>query len=82
MSLWESDGSGNSEAAGVEVWVDSDKRREFEGIVFDPSDESPEGYYNLWRGFAVEPREGAAANGSSITSPRTFARVTRPSSLG
>lgn len=33
------------------------KRREYAGIVFNPT-KTPEGYYNLWTGFAVEPKQG------------------------
>jgi Family of unknown function (DUF5906) len=35
-------------------WIASRLRREYEGITFAPSG-APAGYYNLWRGFAVEP---------------------------
>ena len=33
------------------------ERRQYQGIVCNPEQEV-EGYYNLWRGFAVEPIEG------------------------
>jgi hypothetical protein len=36
------------------VWLSSPKRRQYEGIAFSPNG-APNGYYNLWRGFAVEP---------------------------
>jgi len=39
------------------VWLDSPLRRQYEGIVFDPNG-TPEGFYNLWRGFSVEPKKG------------------------
>lgn len=39
------------------VWLDSEKRREFDGVVFRPGAEVP-GYFNLWGGFAVEPIKG------------------------
>jgi len=39
------------------LWFESVERRECEGIVFEPGKEI-EGYYNLWRGFSVEPVQG------------------------
>ncbi len=50
------DDNGNSRRMQAsKVWIDSELRRQYEGLVFDPSETSPAGYYNLWRGFAVEP---------------------------
>lgn len=37
------------------LWVESQDRRQYDGIVFDPSMTSPPSHYNLWRGFAVKP---------------------------
>lgn len=37
------------------AWLDSADRRQYDGIVFDPAEQSPASYYNLWRGFAVQP---------------------------
>ena len=34
----------------ADVWLESLGRREFSGIVFDPSGKENPGYYNLWRG--------------------------------
>lgn len=39
------------------LWLASPYRRQYKGIVFDPMG-TPEGHYNLWRGFAVEPKPG------------------------
>ncbi len=39
------------------LWLHSAKRRQYEGMVFSPQKETP-GFYNLWQGFAVEPKEG------------------------
>ncbi len=39
------------------IWEKSDRRRKYEGIIFNPK-EDIKGYYNLWRGFAIEPKEG------------------------
>jgi hypothetical protein len=38
-------------------WIVSPKRRQYKGIVFAPKS-TPLGWYNIWRGFAVEPRPG------------------------
>jgi hypothetical protein len=42
----------------ADVWLESLGRREFSGIVFDPSGKENPGYYNLWRGFAITPKKG------------------------
>ncbi|MEN6300628.1 MAG: DUF5906 domain-containing protein [Anaerolineaceae bacterium] len=38
-------------------WLSSLDRREYEQLVFSPGQDNPK-YYNLWRGFAVEPQPG------------------------
>jgi hypothetical protein len=38
-------------------WITHRDRRSYEGLVFMPG-ATPQNYYNLWRGFAVEPRRG------------------------
>lgn len=38
-------------------WFTHPQRREYKGITFNPK-ETPDGYYNLWTGFAVTPMEG------------------------
>lgn len=38
-------------------WLDHPDRRQYDGVVCDPGGNTP-GYYNLWQGFAVEPRAG------------------------
>jgi hypothetical protein len=40
------------------VWLNDPWRRKYDGIVFAPGGAAP-AYYNLWRGFAVEPKKGA-----------------------
>ena len=40
-----------------EYWLRHKDRRQYEGIEFAPNG-GRSGHYNLWRGFAVEPREG------------------------
>jgi hypothetical protein len=39
------------------LWLDSKDRRYYKGIVFSPNG-TPDGYYNLWKGFGVEPKKG------------------------
>jgi Family of unknown function (DUF5906) len=39
------------------IWLDSPKRRQYSGFVFSPGGDVP-GYYNLFKGLAVEPKEG------------------------
>lgn len=40
------------------AWLDSTKRRQYNGIELAPGKRQTPGYYNLWRGFAVEPKKG------------------------
>jgi hypothetical protein len=40
------------------AWLDHPRRRGYEGVMFLPGREAPRGYYNLWRGWAVEPKAG------------------------
>lgn len=46
--------------AASKIWVESEMRRQYHGLVFDPSRSSPEGYYNLWKGWAMEPAPPAS----------------------
>ncbi|WID42007.1 P4-specific DNA primase [Pseudomonas phage ZQG1] len=39
-------------------WLEHPKRRQYEGIVFDPTRDHP-GMLNLWQGWGVEAKEGA-----------------------
>ena len=41
----------------TKVWLQSENRRSYNGIVFSPGKEFP-GFYNLYRGLSVEPKEG------------------------
>jgi hypothetical protein len=45
------------------IWIESEKRRQYDGLVFDPACSSPRSYYNLWRGFAVEPAADPSGEG-------------------
>lgn len=48
---------GDKRRTFAEVWLTHPLRRQFRRIVFAPEG-APEGDYNLWRGFAVEPGPG------------------------
>jgi len=41
-------------------WLSHPERRQYEGLVFAPN-RDVSGYYNLWQGFAVEPRAGGCS---------------------
>jgi len=41
----------------AKYWLQHPDRRQYEGLVFAPGKNVP-GYYNLWKGFGVEPRPG------------------------
>ena len=42
------------------IWLESETRREYEGLIFHPHPEKLEGnYYNIWRGFAIAPKKGS-----------------------
>jgi hypothetical protein len=41
-------------------WLQHPQRRSYEGLVFAPNRDLPR-YYNLWKGFTVEPRPGDCA---------------------
>ncbi|WP_136513737.1 bifunctional DNA primase/polymerase [Geomonas edaphica] len=40
-----------------EAWFGHPSRRQYQGLTFNPRT-TPQGYYNIWKGFAVEPKEG------------------------
>lgn len=42
----------------ADLWLNWPERRQYEGITFDPSGRVPADYFNLWRGWAVEPAAG------------------------
>ncbi|MBF0378768.1 MAG: toprim domain-containing protein [Desulfamplus sp.] len=41
----------------VDYWLKSPDRRQYKKVVFEPGRDMP-GYYNLWTGFPVEPKQG------------------------
>ena len=59
--LWHStekyyNGSDRAQGAGA-IWLEHRRRRQYDGICFAPEG-APESWYNLWRGFSIQPREG------------------------
>ena len=38
-------------------WIRNPQRRQYKGVIFDP-EQSHDGWLNLWRGWAVQPRKG------------------------
>lgn len=49
---------GDKRIPASKLWIESPDRRQYDGLVFDPSMTSPASYYNLWRGFAVKAVKG------------------------
>lgn len=41
----------------AKVWLKSAQRRQYKGVIFDPSRDHA-GWLNLWKGWAVEPKKG------------------------
>lgn len=41
------------------AWLESPKRRFYNGIELAPNGKSTPGYYNIWRGFSVEAKQGS-----------------------
>jgi hypothetical protein len=39
-------------------WLKSSKRRQYDGVLFMPGRDVP-GYYNLWTGWGVQPKQGS-----------------------
>lgn len=54
------DGNGNTKAVCIaDAWIRSPARREYpNGFALLPGQDAPEGVYNLWRGWGIEPKEG------------------------
>ncbi len=44
----------------TELWMKHKQRRSYEGLVFLPEQQAPDRFYNLWRGFSVEPSDAHA----------------------
>jgi hypothetical protein len=58
QKLWIPNGKGTTKAVSVaNLWFEHPERREYDGLVFAPGQETP-GCYNLYRGMAYEPKKG------------------------
>lgn len=49
----------------ADLWLNSTRRRKYDGIVFDPSSDPLSPYvkgspYNIWKGFARQPKQGVS----------------------
>jgi hypothetical protein len=60
------DAKGNTKfRPASEVWLRSEHRREFDGVVLAPNEAVP-GQYNLWRGWAINPVKPDAKHSWSL----------------
>lgn len=55
INPWRGNGKKTRDAGSM--WLESKLRREYEQVVFDPSDRLNDRYFNLFKGFAVQPDE-------------------------
>lgn len=52
------DTTGKQRKVGIGTWwLDNEGRRQYDGVVYAPNEDTP-GKFNLWAGFAVEPKPG------------------------
>lgn len=42
------------------LWLEWKGRRSYDGLSFRPGEDAPDGFYNPWRGWAVEPSENGS----------------------
>lgn len=42
----------------ADLWLKSAHRRQYKGLIFDPSGKWHEGWLNMWKGWSVEPKKG------------------------
>lgn len=47
--------AGDKERPLTKLWMESPERRSYDGFCFRPGQDTPKGFYNLFRGFAVNP---------------------------
>jgi hypothetical protein len=52
---------GNKVEPVTKLWMESPHRRSYKGICFQPGQQAADGWYNMWRGFAVEPNREPAS---------------------
>lgn len=55
LNAWTMATGDNKHKPVTELWMKSDRRRSYDGLCFRPGEQAPPGWYNLWRGFAVDP---------------------------
>ncbi len=42
----------------ADAWLRSHRRRQYKGLIFDPSGRSYDGWLNMWKGWSLQPRKG------------------------
>lgn len=62
---------GKRRIPAAQAWIESPARREYRGVVFDPTGRTPPDVLNLWRGFAVTP----AARGTAARCERFLSHL-------
>ena len=62
-SVYVGEGEERRKVKASTLWLESEDRRQYNGLVFDPARTAPASFYNLWRGFAVEPSSDASGEG-------------------
>lgn len=53
--VWVTAGANQRRVPVTKAWLESPERREYRGVLFDPTGRAPGTWLNLWRGFAAEP---------------------------
>lgn len=56
----------------TELWIKDPKRRSYKGLCFKPEVQVPEDWYNVWRGFAVEPLAPEKASPRARSAVQSF----------
>ena len=57
---------GDKSKPTAQMWMEWKGRRNFDGLVFEPEIDAGPRWFNLWRGFAVEPAPAPAQVGSGV----------------
>ncbi|MEA5669036.1 bifunctional DNA primase/polymerase [Stenotrophomonas sp. MH1] len=42
----------------ADAWLKSARRRQYKGLIFDPSGKGQDGWLNMWKGWSVQPKKG------------------------
>lgn len=67
------EGKGTVAKSVTRLWMTDPKRRSYDGFCFSPGKEVASNYYNLWRGFSVEPlKPGEEVTGQMKNSLKMF----------